>query len=121
MRPGSPHPPADGRIGSSRRAYEKEVTAHKETNELFIAVRVAVFVLLALLIGRRSLVVVCAEVGVCPDTPRMSASAQSPISVYTLLTAIGAPIRWANLGRRPRRRAGNPCRAGGPGRPASRP
>ena len=33
------------------RAYEKEVAAHKETNELFIAVRVAVFVLLALLIG----------------------------------------------------------------------
>ena len=33
------------------RAYQKEVAAHKETNELFIAVRVAVFVLLALLIG----------------------------------------------------------------------
>ena len=33
--------------------------------------------------------VVCAEVGVCPDTPRMSASAQSPISVYTPLTTIG--------------------------------
>ena len=33
------------------RAYDKEVAAHKETNELFIAVRVAVFVLLALLIG----------------------------------------------------------------------
>ena len=32
------------------RAYQKEVAAHKETNELFIAVRVAVFVLLALLI-----------------------------------------------------------------------
>ena len=33
------------------RAYQKEVAAHKETNELFIAVRVAVFVLLALLIA----------------------------------------------------------------------
>ena len=33
------------------RAYQKEVAAHKETNELFIAVRVGVFVLLALLIG----------------------------------------------------------------------
>ena len=32
------------------RAYQKEVAAHKETNEPFIAVRVAVFVLLALLI-----------------------------------------------------------------------
>ena len=33
------------------RAYQKEVAAHKETNDLFIAVRVAVFVLFALLIG----------------------------------------------------------------------
>ena len=33
------------------RAYQKEVAAHKETNELLIAVRVAVFVLLALLIA----------------------------------------------------------------------
>ena len=33
------------------RAYQKEVAAHKETNELFVAVRVAVFVLLALLIA----------------------------------------------------------------------
>ena len=33
------------------REYQKEVAAHKETNELFIAVRVAVFVLLALLIA----------------------------------------------------------------------
>ena len=33
------------------RPYQKEVAAHKETNELFIAVRVAVFVLFALLIG----------------------------------------------------------------------
>ncbi len=33
------------------RTYQKEVAAHKETNELFIAVRVAVFVLLALLIA----------------------------------------------------------------------
>ena len=33
------------------RAYQKEVAAHKETNELFIAVRVTVFVLLALLIA----------------------------------------------------------------------
>ena len=33
------------------RAYQKEVAAHKETNEPFIAVRVAVFVLLALLIA----------------------------------------------------------------------
>ena len=33
------------------REYQKEVAAHKETNELFIAVRVAVFVLFALLIG----------------------------------------------------------------------
>ena len=33
------------------RAYQKEVAAHKETNELFIAVRVAVFALLALLIA----------------------------------------------------------------------
>ena len=32
-------------------AYQKEVAAHKETNELFIAVRVTVFVLLALLIA----------------------------------------------------------------------
>ena len=38
---------------------------------------------------QRSPVAVCAEVGVCPDTPRMSASAPSPISVYTPLTAIG--------------------------------
>ena len=33
------------------RAYQKEVAAHKETNDLFIAVRVTVFVLLALLIA----------------------------------------------------------------------
>ena len=33
------------------REYQKEVVAHKETNDLFIAVRVAVFVLFALLIG----------------------------------------------------------------------
>ncbi len=33
------------------RAYQKEVAAHKETNDLFIAVRATVFVLLALLIG----------------------------------------------------------------------
>ena len=33
------------------REYQKEVAAHKETNELFIAVRVSVFVLFALLIG----------------------------------------------------------------------
>ena len=32
-------------------AYRKERIEHKETKELFIAVRVAVFVLLALLIG----------------------------------------------------------------------
>ena len=33
------------------REYQKEVAAHKETNDLFIAVRVAVFALFALLIG----------------------------------------------------------------------
>ena len=33
------------------RAYQKEVAAHKETNELFIAARLTAFVLLALLIG----------------------------------------------------------------------
>ena len=33
------------------RAYEKEVATHKETNELFIAVRVTAFVLFVLLIG----------------------------------------------------------------------
>ena len=33
------------------RAYEKEVAAHNETNELFIAVRVTAFVLFVLLIG----------------------------------------------------------------------
>ena len=52
------------------RAYQKEVAAHKETNELFIAARLTAFVLFALLIGRRSPVVVCAEVGAWPDDPR---------------------------------------------------
>ena len=33
------------------RAYQKEVAAHKETNDLFIAVRVTALVLLVLLIG----------------------------------------------------------------------
>ena len=33
------------------RKYQEEAAAHKATNDLFIAVRVAVFVLLALLIG----------------------------------------------------------------------
>ena len=33
------------------KAYQNEVAAHKETNDLFIAVRVTAFVLLALLIG----------------------------------------------------------------------
>ena len=33
------------------RAYQKEVAAHKETNDLFIAVRVTAFVLLVLLVA----------------------------------------------------------------------
>ena len=33
------------------REYQIEVAAHKETNDLFIAVRITAFVLLALLIG----------------------------------------------------------------------
>ena len=51
MRPGSPHPPADGRNHELEREHRKEVAEHKETKEALIAVRVTAFVLLALLIA----------------------------------------------------------------------
>ena len=102
------------------RAYEKEGrrapgdggAVHRSTRDGHRAVGAAD--------RQRSHVVVCAEVGACLTLRECPLLPRVPFP-YTPPDCNRRPIRCANLGRRPRRRAGNPYRAGDPGRPASRP